>query len=380
MITTAISPEFLRGAVELEQTADGVLPHRLPGWARDRGLDAQLAMVETEPSGVRLAFRTAATTISLRARRTQRLYAGLPARPDGRYDLVIDGAPTASATVGSGRTLTMDMTTGATTVTEGPAATVRFAGLGGNAKDVELWLPHNETTELIELRTDAPITASTVSRPAWVHHGSSISQGSNASGPTAIWPAIAARVGEHELTNLGFGGGALLDPFVARTIRDLPADLISLELGINVVNTDLMRRRAFAPAVHGFLDTIRDGHATTPIVVISPILCPIHEETPGPGSFDLAALAKGHLSYTATGDPADAAKGKLTLQTVRADLARIVADRTPTDPNLTLLDGLSLYGPTDAEALPLPDALHPDTETHRLIGVRAAARLFEAAD
>ena len=33
-------------------------------------------------------------------------------------------------------------------------------------------------------------------------------------------------------------------------------DLISLKLGINLVNTDLMRLRAFGPAVHGFLDKV----------------------------------------------------------------------------------------------------------------------------
>ena len=43
-----------------------------------------------------------------------------------------------------------------------------------------------------------------------------------------------------------------------------------------------MRRRAFTPAVHGFLDTIREGHPDTPLLVVSPILCPIHEDTPGP--------------------------------------------------------------------------------------------------
>lgn len=43
-----------------------------------------------------------------------------------------------------------------------------------------------------------------------------------------------------------------------------------------------MRLRAFGPAVHGFLDTLREGHPTTPLLVISPIYCPLHENTPGP--------------------------------------------------------------------------------------------------
>ena len=187
---------------------------------------------------------------------------------------------------------------------------------------------------------------------------------------------VAARASGVELTNLGYGGSALLDPFVARTIRDTAADLISLEIGINLVNSDLMRLRAFGPAVHGFLDTIRDGHPDTPLLVISPLLCPIHEDTPGPGAFDLAALAEGRLRFRATGDPAEVnatATGKLTLQVIREQLARIIAARTVDDPRLFLLDGLQLYGPQDAEELPLPDALHPDTATHQLIGRRFAA-------
>jgi hypothetical protein len=174
-----------------------------------------------------------------------------------------------------------------------------------------------------------------------------------------------------ELVNLGFSGSALLDPFVARVIRDTPADLISLKLGINLVNLDVMRRRALGPAVHGFLDTIRDGHPTTPLLVVGPILCPIHEHTPGPAMPDLSALAEGRLSFTATGDAGDPTR--LTLTGIRDDLSRIVEQRRASDPHLDYLDGRELYGEADAAELPLPDALHPDAATHRLIGERFAA-------
>ncbi len=88
-------------------------------------------------------------------------------------------------------------------------------------------------------------------------------------------------------------------------MRDTPADLVSVKIGINLVNLDLMRRRAFGPAVHGFLDTIREGHPTTPLLVVSPLLCPIHEDTPGPGTFDVDALGEGEVRFLATGDPAE---------------------------------------------------------------------------
>jgi lysophospholipase L1-like esterase len=157
-------------------------------------------------------------------------------------------------------------------------------------------------------------------------------------------------------------------------MRDTPADVVSLAAGINVVGADLMRRRAFTPAVHGFLDTIRDGHPDVPLLVVTPILCPMHEETPGPSAFDVQALAQGRMGFRATGDPAEVAAGKLTLQVVRTELARVVRDRR--DPHLHLLDGLALYGPADAAEHPLPDGLHPDAATHQLIGERFGALAF----
>ena len=367
---------LIRGAAELEHTAHGILPHRLPAWARAQSPDAQLQMVESQPSGVRLAFRTAATAIELDVRRSRVTYAGLPARPDGIIDLMIDGAPFAQAATMGGDSTTIDMATGERKVDEGPVSTASFTALPAGTKDVELWLPHNETVEIVELRADAPVDpAADGTRPVWVHHGSSISQGSNALRPTGTWPAVASRIAGVEVINLGFGGSSLLDPFVGRVIRDTPADVISLKLGINLVNTDLMRIRAFGPAVHGLLDTIRDGHPTTPILVISPIFCGIHEDTPGPGAFDLEALARGEIRFRATGLPAEIAAGKLTLTSIRRELARLVTERRRADPHLSYLDGLTLYGPADAEQRPLPDALHPDEATHRLLGERFAPLL-----
>ncbi len=374
-VVTPVTAALVRGALELEPTTDGVRPHRLPGWARSREADAQLSMVEQQPAGVRLVFATSASWLELRARASRFAYAGLPPRPDGVFDLVVDGELVAQQSLATATTTTVDPATGGVTTEPGEIETLRFGDLPEGPTTMELWLPHTEAIELVELRSDAPLTPVASAGPVWLHHGSSISQGSNASHPTGTWAAVAARLTGTELTNLGYGGSALLDPFVARTIRDTPADLISLEIGINLVNTDLLRLRAFGPAVHGFLDTIRDGHPDTPLLVVSPLLCPIHEDTPGPGAFDLEALAAGRLRFRATGDPAEVngtGTGKLMLQVIREQLARIVAQRSD-DPKLFLLDGLDLYGPQDAEELPLPDALPPDGPTHRLLGERCAA-------
>ncbi|MEV7437816.1 GDSL-type esterase/lipase family protein [Streptomyces griseoviridis] len=379
-ITTPLTAALLRGALDVERTAHGLLPHRLPARARAQFHDPQLAMAESQPSGVRLAFRTRATAIELDTLPTKRVYAGVPPRPDGVYDLVVDGRPAGSGSVAGGNTLTIDMTAGGAELTPGPVGTLRFAGLPDTEKDVEIWLPHDETTELVALRTDAPVEpAPDPGRPVWLHHGSSISHGSFAATPTTTWPALAASLGGVELINLGFGGSALLDPFTARALRDTPADLISVKIGINLVNADVMRLRAFTPAVHGFLDTIREGHPTAPLLVVSPLLCPIHEDTPGPSAPDFSRIAEGELRFRATGDPAERAAGKLTLTVIRDELARIVEQRRADDPHLHHLDGLALYGEQDAAELPLPDGLHPDAATHRRIGERFAALAFGEA-
>lgn len=376
-ITTPITTDLLRGALDLERTEHGVLPHRLPARARAQCADGQLAMAEAQPSGVRLVFRTRATVVELDALRTKNVYQGAPPRPDGVYDLLVDGRPAGQAGVTGGNVLMVDMTTGTAETRPGPVGTVRFAGLPDRVKDVEIWLPYNEITELVELRTDAPVEPlPDEGRKKWLHHGSSISQGSDAASPSTTWPALAGALGGVELTNLGLGGSALLDPFTARALRDTPADLISVKIGINLVNADLMRLRAFGPAVHGFLDTIREGHPTTPLLVVSPILCPIHEDTPGPSAPDFSDLGAGRLRFRAAGDPAERATGKLTLDVIRDVLSRIVKQRAADDPQLHYLDGRDLYGEADFAELPLPDRLHPDAATHRRIGERFAALAF----
>lgn len=308
---------------------------------------------------------------------TRFVYVGVPARPAGQYDLRIDGRLVRQASADDADIVAFDMATGNWSKKQGGVGTLRFAGLSDHDKAIEIWLPYNETTELVELRTNAPVEPfADEGRKVWLHHGSSISQGSNSDSASTSWPALAAAQGGVELFNLGFSGSALLDPFIARVMRDTPADLISLKIGINLVNTDLMRSRAFTSAVHGFLDVIREGRPTVPILVVSPLCCPIHEDTPGPGAFDLEALAAGRIAFRATGTPAEHAQGKLTLVGIREELQRIARQRMADDPHLHYLDGLSLYGPADIAELPLPDGLHPSAQAHRRIGERFAVFAF----
>lgn len=375
MIDTPVTPDLLHGAAEVETTARGLRPHRLPAWVRRQFPDGQLLGMEVQPAGVRLEVATTARTLEVVVHPQRIAYVGAD-RPRGALDLVVDGVLVASDVLTGGDAVEVDLRTGATAFAAGAAHTATFADLPAGEKRLEVWLPHNEQVELVGLRADAPVRAVASTRPRWVHYGSSISQGSNAATPAGTWPAVAARLGGADLRNLGFGGSAVVDPFVARVVRDTPADLISVKVGINVVNLDAMRLRAFVPAVHGFLDTIRDGHPDVPLVLVSPLFCGIHEDAPGPGVIDPASIGTDQIRFGAA-EGADLAHGRLTLRVIREALADLV-ERRADDPHLHLLDGLGLYGAADAETHPLPDALHPDPATHRLIGERFAGWAFGA--
>jgi hypothetical protein len=372
-----VLPELLRGAAETEQTARGLRPHRLPARVREQFPDGQLLSMQSQPSGVRLVFTTTAGRLDLVTHPTRIAYPGAD-RPRGRIDVHVDGELAARDVLDGGDRIDVDLATGGTTFHAGPPHTTTVTGLPAGRHRIEIWLPHNESIELIDLCADAPIDPDDTVRPLWVHHGSSISHGSNALAPSETWPAVAARRAGVELRNLGLGGSAMVDPFLARVIRDAPADLISVKLGINVVNLDAMRLRIFVPAVHGFLDTIRDGHPDVPLVLISPLFCGIHEDTPGPGAIDPASIGSGQVRFLATGTPGDTALGRLTLQVIRREL-RSLADRRAADKNLHFLDGTMLYGPDDAIELPLPDGLHPSAEAHQRIGARFADYAFTGA-
>jgi lysophospholipase L1-like esterase len=238
---------------------------------------------------------------------------------------------------------------------------------------VEIWLPHGVEVTVISLDADAPISAAHDTRPVWLHYGSSISHGVNAQAPTGTWPAVAASAAGKNLISLGFSGNAMLDHFVATTIRDKKADLISLEIGINVINHDGFRVRTFIPAVTAFLDIIRAGHPSIPVWVVSSVLCPIVEDRPGP---TIMVGEPGARRATTEGLPHEVVRGRLSLSLTRDLLQQIVELRARNDSNLHYLDGRELYGEKESAVMPMSDGLHPDSDAHRHIGERFADLVF----
>ena len=276
------------GAQDVRRTEHGLLPIRLPAWAVAQIHDPAFRFTASAASGVRLTFSSDTETVEIDAMPPGVEIEGM-AFPAPRFDLVVDGSVVATQTSSDGGRWVTSAASDRdsppnVSFREGPESRLRFEGLGAGMKRVEVGFPQSCTIEVRDVRVDdgARVEASPPAGPRWVHYGSSISQCAEADGPTETWPAVAARLAGVDLTSLGFGGQCQLDQCVARTIRDLPTDAISLKLGVNVVNGDTMRERVFVPALHGFLDMVRDGHPTTPVLVVTPIIYPVAEDHPGP--------------------------------------------------------------------------------------------------
>jgi len=148
----------------------------------------------------------------------------------------------------------------------------------------------------------------------------------------------------------GIRGAVQLDPIVARHIRNTPAGIISLCLGINVWGSASFSHRSLGPAIVGFIATVRDGHPVT-LVVITPIVAPERETTRNGSG--------------------------LTLRDIRTIVSDVVVGlQERGDDALTLIDGLEILGLDESDLL--GDGLHPGPEGYRLMAERLRPRLVAA--
>lgn len=367
---------LLEGHLDVDDT-DGIRALRLPrsAWAHFPPNGEILRAITANASGVRIRFTTTATRLSLTLRCTQLFFDEL-AGPVNDLVVEVDGLPihTVRAPVTDIRRLTWTGDSATSSAVTAPA-TLDFALDGARAQAVTVWLPQGMIVDLLDLTADAPMVAAEPSdAPVWIHHGSSISHCVESPSPTGTWPVIAARASDLSLINLGFGGQCMLDPFVADAIAATPAAVISLKIGVNIVGARSFDQRSFTPAVHGFLDRVRAGHPETPIVLASSILWPGSEDAPGPS--DVEFLDDGRVRCYTAGDPADVARGALTMTESRRQLAEVARVRAASGERVVYLDGLQLFGPDDQERYVLPDSLHPDAELYAEIAARFSATVF----
>jgi len=255
MHTIPINASWFEGAVSVAAVDGGLLPLRLP-WNERELFHQDLHGSAYMASGVRLRFATDAEELAL-------TFAPLWDSwiYGHHFDLTIDD----------------ELIAGAPAPDRGTRA--RFTGLPCGEKTVEIWFPQGSAVTLLELRADGACQTVPDPRPKWVTYGSSITHCVRSLSPARTWPAIVARRRGLNLTNLGYGGQCHLEALAGMMIRDLPADFITLKLGINTVGGS-MAQRVFYPSVTGLVRIIRERHPTTPIVLISPIAYPPNERTP----------------------------------------------------------------------------------------------------
>ncbi len=316
--TLSIKPDDPRltwaGAVSFDRSDGTVMPWRIPFEQREF-FGAPLQVRSAFPAGVRIAFRSDTTLVAGRVK---------PPEQPAVLDLCVDGEFHSS----------VDLT---------ERAAFSFEDLPAGEKLVELWLPQFAQFRLegIELDDGATIEPYEDSRPKWTTYGSSITHCAKAERPTQTWPAIVARGHGLNLTCLGYGGSCLLEASVARIMRDIPADFLSMKVGINIQSTNSLGPRTFRSAVIGFVQIVREKHPDAPFVVVSPILSPPRETTP-----NLVGLS---------------------LSDMRNEIAEAVeALRAHGDANIHYVDGLRVFGSDQVHLL--PDEVHPDAEGYKVLG------------
>jgi len=325
-----------QGAVSLQHGSQFVRAWRIPYADRDLFPQALLERAAM-PAGVRLSFISDTEALSGQIEPWLTQSEPAPVPDPSPLDLYCDGTLQGRAKIAY-------------------ADEFSFEKLPSGEKLIELWLPQFGDFRLksLELTDNACVKPYVDERPRWITYGSSISHCARAESPSLTWPAIVARTRNLNLTCLGYGGQCHLDPMVARMIRDMAADFISIKVGINIKSANTLNERTFGPGIIGFVQIVREKHPDTPFAVISSICSPPHEE-----------------ERNAVG---------LNLRQMREEVALAVERmRDHGDRNIHYFDGRLLLGPDDTNYL-VEDQVHPSAEGYKLMArnflERVAPTLF----
>jgi lysophospholipase L1-like esterase len=201
-----------------------------------------------------------------------------------------------------------------------------------------LYLPYNSVVEVEAIgpaHAMAPAPAAAGGRKPWIAFGDSITHGNNATDPGLTYPAIAARLLGIDHWNLGFAGAARGEPPVAEALAAMPASVISLAFGTNLMRFGMYYdRAAWREVFRNFIEIIRNGHPDTPLLVITPIhrSAANAERTPNARGLDQRAIRQEEEEVAAAASKAG-------------------------DRQLHVLSGLDVLGESSAPLL--GDGIHP---------------------
>ncbi len=300
--------------------------HGLPWYAENKGepIRLPLRLKETlppavwnlglSPSGGRIRFRTDSSTLKMRLEfPSPPNMANMHAFGQTGIDLYLDGAYHSTAIAPK------DAAAGKI------IEHVFFENLPKQDRELTLYLSLYKpvSVKAIGLDEGSALTKArrfAAAKPV-VFYGTSITQGGCASRSGLSYQAILARQLNLDFVNLGFSGNGKGEPAVASMVAEIDASVFVLDFSQNNPTIESLRE-VYAP----FLDTVRRKHPTTPIIAITPI-----------------AMAR------------EQARIPLMREHIREVVkARINAG----DRNLTLVEGLSLLGPSQLDGL--VDGVHPN--------------------
>ncbi len=325
------------GAVSMERGEGWIKPWRIPHeqrllFGRTR-IDDMMLCRAGMPAGVRIAFRSNTTVV------------------EGTLDAIIPNEFNVPETLAAKLDLACDGTLHST-FDLGEGTSFRIEGLPQGDKLIELWLPEYRE---VRLRSFALSEGATLQapppdkRPRWLVYGSSYTQSRGAASPWYTWPAVAARAADLNHINLAYGGQCHLDSMVARLLRDMPAEFIAFEAGVNIQGRSTLDERALRAALIGFVRILRERHPDTPLAVMSALYAWERETTRN--------------------------AVKLTLVDTRSIVAEAVeALRACGDRNLHYFNGLDFLGEPEKDLV--PDHVHPSAEGYKVLGQMFADKVI----
>ena len=222
--------------------------------------------------------------------------------------------------------------------------------LGSSAPDrpAIIYLPEGMRPVVLSLTAVHGEIAPAPALPRWIAYGDSVTQGWIASDPSHAWAAIAARKTDLDLANFGYAGAGRGELVSAEQIAGLEAAIISISYGASCWSRIPHSVGMITAGLHAFLDVVRLGHPTTPIVVVSPIRRPDAEDVANKLGATLADIRHAIESVTRE---------------------RIVAG----DTMLSLVAGEAIVGDEH-----LSDGIHPGDEGHKRVAATVARTLTTA--
>jgi lysophospholipase L1-like esterase len=299
---------------------------RMPAKAMD-GLPKGVQGRAKSPSGGRIVLRSTTTRLALRAR-------AVNSATLARFDTYVNGRAHRPVVAGNHGTDT---------------ELVLFEGLGREEKEIVVYLPHRQEVVVTAIGGDAAATFQAAGpsyvrpRPV-VFYGSSVCQGSGASGPTFTYPAVLGRELNLDFVNLGFGGAGKAEPVVVDRVNALPASAFVFDLGKSYGAQD-------ATAFKLMLQRIRQSHPGVPMIVITPI-----------------------TSVKELKEQAYSERSIHTRQVMRAPVQELIAAG---ERQLFLVEGEALVGFKEHDLLS-KDGVHPADRGYGVIAARLAPVLRQA--